>query len=87
MKSKRHGSFAYPINRVLVQPVPLQRGEVVTPDPAGRCGQCGAAGFTYGEYAANGTRGYRCMTCESIKSEAWCETYHKKHPYQHRVSL
>ena len=66
------------INRVAAQHVPVLRGEVVEPDPEGRCGKCGAASFVYGECAANGTRGYRCTTCESIKSEAWCKAYHEK---------
>jgi hypothetical protein len=52
-------------------------GPVVAPDHEGRCGHCGAANFRYSngqEYAADGTRGYRCVVCGAIKDERWRES-------------
>ena len=38
--------------------------------PDGHCSSCGAAGFSYrGDYSSDGVRGYRCMTCGTIKPE------------------
>lgn len=35
----------------------------------GRCSECGASGFSYAGYSKDGVRGYRCMTCGTIKPE------------------
>jgi len=40
--------------------------------PDGTCSDCGGAGFSYDNGAhvsVDGVRGYRCMTCGSIKGE------------------
>jgi len=52
------------------------RGQVFTPDREGRCGCCEGSNFAYSngsEFAADGTRGYRCVSCDSIKPENWRE--------------
>lgn len=47
-------------------------GATGTRRPDGRCSSCGASGFAYSngqECSADGVRGYRCMTCGTIKPE------------------
>jgi hypothetical protein len=47
-------------------------GPTGTRRPDGKCSGCGASGFTYSngnEISAAGVRGYRCMTCGTIKPE------------------
>ena len=44
--------------------------------PDGRCSECVASGFCYSngfEWSRDGVRGYRCMTCGTIKPEARVE--------------
>lgn len=39
---------------------------------SGRCSCCGSSGFSYRngtEWSAEGIRGYRCMSCGTIKPE------------------
>lgn len=52
----------------------MSGGDVVMPTLKGRCGRCGWSSFDYNngaEHAADGTRGYRCSGCGSIKPEDW----------------
>lgn len=44
---------------------------------SGRCSKCGASGFEYSngnEISVCGVRGYRCMTCHTIKPERAIES-------------
>jgi len=50
-----------------------QLRKVVMPDASGRCGACGVASFHGPGRAADGTRGYICTGCGSVKPENWRE--------------
>ena len=50
----------------------LGHGKTGTRRADKRCSDCGASGFTYNnghEFSIDGVRGYRCMTCGTIKPE------------------
>jgi len=48
------------------------RGKTGTRRADKRCSECGASGFVYSngaEISVEGVRGYRCMSCGTIKPE------------------
>lgn len=50
----------------------MKHGKLGTRRTDGRCSECGASGFAYNnghEVSICGVRGYRCMTCGTIKPE------------------